>query len=942
MKRLNRLLLVLLMTLVFLAAAALPLYAGQGTYTEGTPDEIVLHVVFRYDEPCFGSSPTSCPVWENLFEEGSKLLYDATERQVRISKVVFYNNCKARADVHIHDDEQGAWATVGGLGREGAIIRMSKVHTTTTTGGGAGNRGQFGLVHEMGHYVFGLLDEYLDKNGNSVADAYCIDQNGTTASIMDGGTTVNPTNRRTEFCWSGNHRSGHTEQDRKRTVGGVDYENTDCWTFMRAYVQNRWGATLTLPTANPTSNTAGNVDPTFEYRDCGVRVVTCIDRSGSMDGAPMTLAKSGAKTFINLTGVFTDTTVITAEVGVSSYSDSGAANYAINPMIPANKTAAKAAIDAISAGGNTNIGGGLQTSLSMITGEGTPVSNEVIVLLSDGQHNTGTHPDSVIPGLIARGVAVYTIGLGDVDASLMRRIATQTGGNYIYANSNAEMKGHFQQILAALLNYGMLKRRDGRMGGSAGASASYTVTVGSFTISSGRVTFLLTWDDPSEEMNLTVKRPNGTTVSDGDAGVEYMYDAANGDKYYRLTSPPQGTYTVTVGYAGATELNYSMQVQGGPSELTVGASASEDTYTYPDPILVQARVVAVDQVAGAEVTAEVVRPNWGPAQITLYDDGLETHGDLLAEDGVYSNYFSGFSGDGSYTFNITVNNESGYTSVREEDGGSFTSQPVDPFVRETQVTVVVSGAPPPGIYLPVILKEVASGFNSQFNGSATGWESHSGTWTVDSDYYSTTGLAGTSASASYGVDFTNFDYQVRLWRSGCDTCTNRILIRGTPAPLGSGNRWYGYYAFQYTRNGSYSIWKRVAGGDVTALQDWTASSAINRGDAWNTLRVVADGADLYFYVNGTLVWWGSDYSLTSGRVGIGMYRTSDSSGDQLFADWATLSGLGTTGLEVLTGTGAISAEQRALNAAARGRGGGSEDVERLVGRHPPRWLYRMP
>ncbi|MBL7063531.1 MAG: hypothetical protein ISS49_04885 [Anaerolineae bacterium] len=58
-----------------------------------------------------------------------------------------------------------------------------------------------------------------------------------------------------------------------------------------------------------------------------------------------------------------------------------------------------------------------------------------------------------------------------------------------------------------------------------------------------------------------------------------------------------------------------------------------------------------------------------------------------------------------------------------------------------------------------------------------------------------------------------------------------------------------------------------------------------------------------------------------------MYRTSDSSGDQLFADWATLSGLGAMGLEALTGSGAISAEQRALNAAVRGRGGGSEDVE---------------
>ena len=82
-RRLNKLLFVL-MVLALLTVPALPLHAGDGTYTEGTPDEIVLHVLFMYDEPCFQNSPVSCPDWETLFKEGSKLLYDVTERQVRI------------------------------------------------------------------------------------------------------------------------------------------------------------------------------------------------------------------------------------------------------------------------------------------------------------------------------------------------------------------------------------------------------------------------------------------------------------------------------------------------------------------------------------------------------------------------------------------------------------------------------------------------------------------------------------------------------------------------------------------------------------------------------------------------------------------------------------------------------------------------------------------
>jgi hypothetical protein len=932
MQKLNRLLFVLMVS-VLLVAPVQPLHAGDGTYTQGTPDEILLHVAFMYDETCFDNSPISCPNWETLFKESSKLLYDATEKQIRIGKVKFYNNCpevNAKADVHIYNDTAGAKAHRDGLGRSGYRIRLSQTHKTVTTGTGAGDRGQFGVVHELGHFLFNLGDEYEDKSSNNTADAYCVDQSGTTASIMDGGTTVNPTNRRTEFCWSGNHRAGHTEQDKKRTIAGVDYEDKDSWTFLQAHIKDRWGATLTLPTSNPTSDTAGHTDPTFEYYDCGVRTVTCIDSSGSMDGEPITLARSGASSFVNLTKE-------ADELAVTSYSSSASTNYALATMTAANKTAAKTAIGAITSGGQTNIGSGLQQSLNEITGAGDPVSNEVIVLLSDGQHNTGTDPASVIPALKARGVTVYTIGLGGVDASLMRSIATQTGGNYIYATSNAQLKGHFQQILADLRNNGLIERMDGKTGGAAGGAgiqATHQVYVDSFTTAANEVTFLLTWDIPSEEMSLVVRRPDGTTVSESDPGVEYLYDAANGDKFYRITSPPTGNWSVDVDYAGSAELNYSLQVHAGASDVVVRASANKDTYVYPDPILVKTMVLAGDQVAGAGVTAQVVRPNGSSTQFTLYDDGIESHGDQLANDGVYSNYFSDFAGDGSYIFNVTVNNESGYTTAEEEDEPEpFDSQPVDKFVRKAQVTVVVSGAPAAGyeyIYLPIVIRGFtgaapAIGFDSQFNGSAAGWEPHSGTWNVDSNYYSTPGMVGSSSSASYAADFANFDYQARLWRSGCDTCANRLIVRGTPNPLASNNWWYQSYVFQYTREGSYSVYGKVA-DSITAIQDWTSSPAINTGDAWNTVRVVAVGANLGFFINGTLVWSGSDASLASGRVGVGMYQSDTSSGDLLQVDWATLSTLSSLNLSHLMVTDAVSDEQQSLNDAANRPGSGSKDM----------------
>jgi photosystem II stability/assembly factor-like uncharacterized protein len=231
------------------------------------------------------------------------------------------------------------------------------------------------------------------------------------------------------------------------------------------------------------------------------------------------------------------------------------------------------------------------------------------------------------------------------------------------------------------------------------------------------------------------------------------------------------------------------------------------------------------------------------------------------------------------------------------------------------------------MYLPMVLRNYVqeddhNGFDSQFNGSAEGWVPHSGSWYVDGNYLFTEGLAGTSSSVSYTEDFSDFVYEARVIRGGCDTCANRLHVRGTPNPLTSTNHWHHEYTFQYSRDGSFSVYKIVAGGGSTALQNWTFSSAINQGDAWNTLKVTANGTSLSFYINGTLVWSGTDYSLSSGRVGLGMYRSSSSSGDVFAADWAKLSTLGSS---ARTGD-VVSAEQQALNDAANQRGGGSEDV----------------
>ena len=157
------------------------------------------------------------------------------------------------------------------------------------------------------------------------------------------------------------------------------------------------------------------------------------------------------------------------------------------------------------------------------------------------------------------------------------------------------------------------------------------------------------------------------------------------------------------------------------------------------------------------------------------------------------------------------------------------------------------------------------------------------------------GVSDTFSTASYNMDYGDLDYTVMMKRSKADVNTdaNGIFIRGTVNPLGDQQRWFSYYGFYYSQNGFFSIWKRVNGGSSEQFlpgDGWMSDPIINQGNAWNKLRVVASGNSLSYYINDKKVWEGTDSSLSSGRVGLGMYSSQGPTTNELLVDWATLVG----------------------------------------------------
>lgn len=194
-----------------------------------------------------------------------------------------------------------------------------------------------------------------------------------------------------------------------------------------------------------------------------------------------------------------------------------------------------------------------------------------------------------------------------------------------------------------------------------------------------------------------------------------------------------------------------------------------------------------------------------------------------------------------------------------------------------------------GPFVDDISLSVNKVFDSEFKSNAKGWGKVKGNWAITgANYYTTPGIVGKVASiAQTGTYSTIIDYTVRIKRLGCVGCANRIYVRGTPGPVDSYYDWSSGYIFQYTNNQYYSIWEAKQ-GVFTMVKGWTKYAGI-RTNNWNTLRVVAKGVSFKYYINGILVWAKSIRGLTSGKVGIGLYRDPYSTGNTLSVDWASMS-----------------------------------------------------
>jgi Ca-activated chloride channel family protein len=99
------------------------------------------------------------------------------------------------------------------------------------------------------------------------------------------------------------------------------------------------------------------------------------------------------------------------------------------------------------AGQNTSIGEGIAMSVRAL--DKSTATTKIIILLSDGEHNSGRiSPKEAVVLAKEADIKVYTIGINDknVDATLLKRIASESGGEYFFAKDADALKNIYNEI----------------------------------------------------------------------------------------------------------------------------------------------------------------------------------------------------------------------------------------------------------------------------------------------------------------------------------------------------------------------------------------------------------------------------------------------------------------------------------------------------------------
>ncbi len=665
-------------TILLLAALTAPLtaHAGTGVFKDG---KFHFCVSLRWN-----ATPEELALVEKVFKQASEALADATDGQHRFGavRIVDGEGASQSAEYFIHKSPGRAYAPLSKYG-----VRSEHVNLFFESNFGKNGLGDaLTIVHQHVHHAYGALDEYIGPHGEaecapapekSTLD-YCLMDNYLTRGGRAQGSGKYTLK---ELCTRANHDpDGDTWQ---QYVHGMSVWETIA-------DQKRFPLVAPAGTPDPVPPPREPVD--FQRVCKGSKIMLLLDKSGSMGSERrMEFARSGAT-------AFTTFSQDEDQVGVASFEDMGRVDYPLTSLAEDGaREALRKAIEGLWPGSSTNIGDGLKKALSELTGQECRSCDETIILLSDGDHNTGTNPADVLPLLKDERVSVTTVGVGTGISpggeELLQQIASETGGKYHRLADSYGLVGHFIRLAMKGADTGMLIRKQEEM-----APNELRVYQALVEPSAAYAIFVVTFADDANRIRLELESPSGEVIEESSQSPTVKFIKEANSKAFKVKSPLDGKWKIKVSTGNVTSGETEIMAFAHHPGMQLNASVENPTVSFPESVLIHATPQCIGQnVLRAQVSGAITAPDGTSIPIVLYDSGLIENGDSIPFDGVYSARFSDYKKIGTYDIELAMETAPGSETYEGEK--LYASEPISskrvPVVsRRATATFIVRSIPP--------------------------------------------------------------------------------------------------------------------------------------------------------------------------------------------------------------------------------------------------------
>lgn len=711
----------LVVLVLLLVLLPLPAPAGNGNVTKQADGSHTLDFTVYLGD---AKTPyaTALAAWKKHFVQANRLVWVATDGLLRFGKVRLgpHPGMRSRADVVITNSGHAAVSfsapipetqTRLGSTDKVSMYTVEDARTPMTT------------AHEFGHYVFALGDEYLSNLWEKDADgvvrmrtegdkevSYCSvpsDEKRNPQQVFPNHSSLmydnNEPDQIQQFC-AGDHKGtawGDAERTWWWTTDQHRMHRASCWSVIARFFGAPVPTKVPQRTGNPPS------EPVFQELSPEVALAVLVQND--LADAQMKQAIPAAQQAFRQLRPVGHPGLPGSATGDHAWL--GTAGSRLVARYDADLLDAAARDQAVAAAGDLKVGTDptdLEASLmalSTVMGPQALKSNKTIVLLTNGAGVTSFSED-LVRTLRKADLCVNVVALENNDSTTaLQDLATRTLGTFrTVATQAKDQRAGVRADEDEAPDEGGQAAEEA-LGGYLVASFTGTFTPGApqdLALPVDSLNEALGLELLSPEggaLALELRDPTGTPVDLQDPPENVEVQTFPGGIEVYVEDPAAGTWIARVD--GANPAAWALDLGGVGEEMASSPLEPGAQVAWPVATRLQVTVEGEQRVMGCQVEARVTTPGGPAVMVPLFDDGdLTFHGDEMAEDGVYGNYFSGYPASGEYEVEFRIRNVDGqYTTKRIGGDGEGTPGPVGPappFQRLVHAVFEAGGVPAGG------------------------------------------------------------------------------------------------------------------------------------------------------------------------------------------------------------------------------------------------------